>query len=127
MAEATSDSVRQALDAKNRAFEQAVNAGDLARAAREVYTKNARVLPPGAPMVEGREEVAEFWTAAAAQLGIKQVRLETVELDAHAGHAHEIGRAHLTLASGETAIGKYVVLWKQEDGDWRWDVDIWNT
>jgi ketosteroid isomerase-like protein len=127
MAEATSDSVRQALDAKNRAFEQAVNAGDLARAAREVYTKNARVLPPGAPMVEGREAVAEFWTAAAAQLGIKQVRLETVELDAHAGHAHEIGRAHLTLASGETAIGKYVVLWKQEDGDWRWDVDIWNT
>jgi ketosteroid isomerase-like protein len=129
MPETTSDigSVRQALDAKNRAFEQAANAGDLARAARGVYTKNARILPPDAPMIEGRDAIAEFWTKAAAQLGVKQVRLETVELDAHSGHAHEIGRATLTLASGETVVGKYVVLWKQEDGEWRWDVDIWNT
>jgi ketosteroid isomerase-like protein len=129
MAEATSDtsSTRQALEAKNRGFEQAVNRGDPAGAAREVYTKNARVLPPGAPTVEGRESIAEFWTSAAAQLGIKQVQLETVELDVHSGHAHEIGRATLTLASGENVVGKYVVLWKHEDGEWRWDVDIWNT
>nr|HET6901451.1 hypothetical protein [Ktedonobacteraceae bacterium] len=23
--------------------------------------------------------------------------------------------------------GKYVVVWKQEGGDWRLDVDIWNS
>ena len=22
---------------------------------------------------------------------------------------------------------KYVVCWRQEDGDWKWDLDIWNA
>jgi ketosteroid isomerase-like protein len=30
------------------------------------------------------------------------------------------------VGSGEEASAKYVVVWKQEDGRWRWDVDIWN-
>jgi ketosteroid isomerase-like protein len=128
MSDATTESgaARQAMETKNRGFEQAVQAGDLMRAAQEVYTRNARVLPPGAPMIHGRDDIAGFWQSAAQQLGIRHVQLETVELAIHGEHAHEVGRATLTLASEQKVTGKYVVLWKREDGEWRWDVDIWN-
>jgi ketosteroid isomerase-like protein len=38
----------------------------------------------------------------------------------------EIGRADLTVADGQVVTVKYVVHWKQEDGGWKWNVDIWN-
>ena len=42
----------------------------------------------------------------------------------------EIGRATLTVEAEPgkpvQAEGKYVVYWKQEDGRWKWHVDIWN-
>ena len=42
----------------------------------------------------------------------------------------EIGKATLTMApSGESSQQievKYVVFWRNEDGRWRWHVDIWN-
>jgi ketosteroid isomerase-like protein len=42
----------------------------------------------------------------------------------------EIGRATLTAApQGQSAMQmevKYVVFWRQEDGRWKWHVDIWN-
>ena len=89
---------RAAIDATNRRFEAAFNAGDPGRAAREVYTENASILPPDLPMVQGRENIAQFWVGAAAQLAVTDVRLSTVALEVHGDVAHEIGKATLTLA-----------------------------
>jgi ketosteroid isomerase-like protein len=42
----------------------------------------------------------------------------------------EIGRATLAVhPQGQSATQievKYVVYWRQEDGRWKWHVDIWN-
>jgi ketosteroid isomerase-like protein len=122
-----SSAARRGIDAANRRYESAFNAGDPGRAAREVYTRDARVLPPGAPLVRGRDEIIGFWQAAVQQMDIRKVVLETVELDVHGEHAHEIGRATLTVGGDQQVVAKYVVIWKREDGEWRWDVDIWNT
>lgn len=118
--------VHPGIDATNRRFEAAFDAGDPARAAREAYTRGARVLPPGAPLVQGRDNAAAFWQAAAQQLGIRKVRLSTRELEVNGERAHEIGQATLTLADDQAVTAKYVVVWKNEGGEWRWDVDIWN-
>ena len=118
--------MRAGIAATNRQFETAIAAGDAARAAREVYTRDARVMPPGAPTVSGREAAAEFWTAAVAQLGVRGVRLSTVELQPMGDGAYEVGSATLTLGGGAEATAKYVVIWRNEDGRWRWHVDMWN-
>jgi ketosteroid isomerase-like protein len=118
---------RAAIDATNRRFEAALNAGDPARAARETYTADARVLPPDMPMVRGREALEQFWVGVVASVGVKEVRLSTNELQVHGDIAHEIGTAILTLNGGQEVAAKFCVLWKQEDGQWRWDVDIWNN
>ena len=122
------DSVmRAAIDATNRKFEAAFNAGDPGRAAREVYTENATILPPDLPMVQGRENIAQFWVGAAAQLTVTDVRLSTAVLEVHGEVAHEIGKATLTLAGGQQVDMKYGVFWTVADGEWRWHADIWNA
>jgi len=39
----------------------------------------------------------------------------------------EIGRAELLVGSGDTVSVKYVVQRKQEGGDWKRHVDIWDA
>jgi uncharacterized protein (TIGR02246 family) len=117
---------RAAIDATNRRFEAAFNADDPARAAREVYTENASILPPDLPMVQGRENIEQFWVAAKAQLGATHVALSTLALEVHGDVAHEIGRATLTLTGGQQASAKYCVFWRSSAGEWRWHADIWN-
>lgn len=117
---------RTHIDEANRRFVDAFNGGDVAGAAQGVYTKNARILPPGAAMVEGRDAITAFWGQAVQQLGVRSVTLATVDLQMLGDGAVEIGRATLTLQDGTVVPAKYVVVWKQEDGRWRWDIDIWN-
>jgi uncharacterized protein (TIGR02246 family) len=120
--------IRGGVDETSRRFEEAFNRGDAAGAARLFYTRDARVLPPGAQMVQGLDKIAEYWAAAAsaAQMGVRRVELTTLELQPLGDEAYEIGRATLTLAGGGRVMPKYVVVWKQEDGAWRRHVDIWN-
>jgi ketosteroid isomerase-like protein len=91
-----------------------------------VYTANARILPPGAPMIEGRPQIKEFWKQALAAMDVKSVTLTTVDADACGDTVVEIGRADLVTGAGQTVVVKYVVHWKQEDGAWKWHTDIWN-
>ena len=44
----------------NRRFAEAMAAGDAERATAEVYTREARIMPPGAPTITGREAIAQF-------------------------------------------------------------------
>ena len=120
--------MRHGIDETHRRFEDAFNRGDAAGAARQLYTRDARILPPGAAMVDGRDGIAEYWAAAAAapQMGVRRVELATLDLQPLGDWAYTIGRATLSLAGGRRATPKYVVVWKQEDGAWRRHVDIWN-
>ena len=125
-APAIDSEARAAIDAVNRRFEAAIGRGDAAGAAREVYTRDCHIMPPGAPTVRGRAAAEQFWPAAVAQLGAASVALTTEELQPLGDGAYEIGRATLTLEGGGQASAKYVVVWRQQDGEWRWHVDIWN-
>jgi uncharacterized protein (TIGR02246 family) len=109
----------------NRAFEEAARKGDLARLA-SLYTPDAMVLAPDAPLVKGRDAIQQFWTSAAQQMGLKDVRLNTLDLQMAGDTAYEVGEAQLTLQSGSAAV-KYVVVWKKADGRWSLHRDIWNA
>lgn len=92
-----------------------------------VYTAGARILPPGAPMVSGREAIRKFWADLVQGANAKSVRLTSVEIIAAGDGVVEIGRATLEFVDAPAPLeAKYVVYWRQEDGRWKWDVDIWN-
>ena len=92
----------------------------------QVYTAGARILPPGAPMVEGRAGIKKFWSDTVVALDAKSAVLATVEMMPAGDGVVEIGSATLSLNSGAQVEVKYVVYWKNEDGRWKWHVDIWN-
>ena len=120
------DAVQEAMRTTNERFCREVIGEGSAEALGKVYTENARVLPPGADMIEGQEAIRGFWTNAIATLELTGATLRSVEVEMCGESAVEIGRAELHTKAGATVLAKYVVHWKQEDGEWRWDKDIWN-
>jgi uncharacterized protein (TIGR02246 family) len=123
---ATTQIFEDAIRSTNRAFEMAFNQGDAAGAAA-VYTSDGQALPPNGAMVSGRPGLQNFWQAI-MDMGVKSVRLETVELDPCGTTAYEVGRATLS-GEGEVTLDtvKFIVVWKQENGQWKWHRDIWNS
>jgi ketosteroid isomerase-like protein len=122
--------IRQAIEAANHKFGEAVRKGGGA-ALGALYTDDAKLLPPNGEMIQGRAGTKAFWTGG-LQMGIKDAVLTTLEVLGLGGLVCEIGRYDLTIKpEGQDTIkdsGKYVVVWKQvEDETWKLHVDIWNT
>jgi ketosteroid isomerase-like protein len=85
------DAVRQAVDDGNRKFGAAAARKDYAGMAA-LYTDNAKVLPPDAPIVTGRKAIEEFWQTAANALGLTDAKLKTVDLEVTGDTAYEMAR-----------------------------------
>jgi ketosteroid isomerase-like protein len=96
----------------------------------EIYTSPARILPPGAPMISGRKAIKDFWSNMVRSTNAKSAVLESIDVMPAGDGAVEIGRAVLVIEPGGQPASqlevKYVVYWQQEDGRWKWHVDIWN-
>jgi len=91
---------------------------------KQVYTADARILPPGHAAVSGREAIIDFWRSV-MDAGLTKLTLATNDVIVAGDYLTEIGEAGLTMG-GQQALVKYVVLWTQEDNSWKWHVDIWN-
>jgi ketosteroid isomerase-like protein len=95
-----------------------------------IYTRGARILPPGAPMISGREAIRKFWSEMVQSANATAAVLTSIDVMPVGEGAVEIGKAVLTVEPpGQSTAQmevKYVVYWQQEDGRWKWHVDIWN-
>ena len=123
---AVSDDVRNAMKETNDRFCHEVVGHRKFDAIDHVYTTGAWILPPGAPIMEGREAIKGFWKAGIATLGITGAKLTTLYVEMAGDTAVEIGHAELQLGENGAALAKYLVHWKREGGSWLWDKDIWN-
>lgn len=96
-----------------------------------IYTADARVLPPGASMISGREAIKNFWSGMIQSANAKSAVLVSDDVLLAGDGAVEIGHATLTIEPpGQSAAQvevKYVVFWQEEDGRWKWHIDIWNS
>jgi ketosteroid isomerase-like protein len=124
------DQVKAAMADVNRLFREEVVQKRNVEALDGIYTPDARILPPGAQMVAGREAVKQFWAGMIQAVNAKDAELFSVDVMPSGDGVVEIGRAVLTAEPqpGTTAQmeGKYVVYWRQDGGQWKWHVDIWN-
>jgi uncharacterized protein (TIGR02246 family) len=111
-------------------FEEAARKSDANRMA-SLYTQDAMALPPDGPVVKGRENIKHMWASAMKQMGLKDVKLDTLDLEIAGDVASEVGEATLSLETEagkrQTAVMKFVVVWKKVDGQWRLHRDIWNA
>ncbi len=93
----------------------------------ELYTQDGMVLPPNMDMIKGRDAIVGLWQAL-FDMGIRSVKLETVEVEDGEQLAVEVGRFDLYSADRQLLDhGKYVVIWKHEEGKWKLHRDIFNS
>ncbi len=125
-ADTTSTSIRQVIEDRNRHFMDAFRRGD-AEGLAALYTTDGQALPPNGETSRGAQAIQAIWQGA-MDAGLKEARLETIEAEQHDDTAYEVGRYTLLVEGGQTAdTGKYIIIWKQEGGQWKLHRDIWNS
>jgi uncharacterized protein (TIGR02246 family) len=110
----------------NDEFVAAFKRGDPAAMAA-MYAEDAYVLPAGAEMVKGRSSIEGFWKKAMEQLADpKLIAVDVQSLGPAA--AREIGTFSFKSKGhpAQEIAGKYVVVWRNINGQWKLATDIWN-
>ena len=122
VATGVSDEIRRA----NATFEANFERGDAAAIAT-LYTSNGILLPTGMNAIEGAAGIQAFWQGA-MEMGIKRVKLDSKDIEELADTAIELGNYTLFGANEQQLDqGKYLVVWKEQMGQWRLHQDIWNS
>ena len=118
------EEARAGIEATNTQFMEAFSQGDAAGVAA-CYTEDGQLMPPNGEIVSGR---------AALQTGFQELidgkyslQLETIEVEGHGDTAHEIGNYTMAVDGETVDEGKYIVIWKNVDGQWKLHRDIFNS
>src|SRR5260370_793542 len=128
---ATLENIKLAMTATNDLFNTEVFGKRNFAALDQVYTSEARILPPGAPIISGREPIKKFWSDLIQSVNAQSAVLTSVEAIPSGDGVVEIGIAVLTIhpegQSSSRVEVKYVVYWRQEEDRWQGHIDLWNT
>jgi ketosteroid isomerase-like protein len=128
--QATLDEIKLAMAKTNELFNNEVFRNRNFAALDEIYTADARILPPGAPLVSGLPAIKDFWSGLIEAVNAKSAVLTSVDVTPSGDGVVEIGRAQLSMEpEGQAAAMmevKYVVYWRQDGARWKWHIDIWN-
>src|SRR5579863_9415847 len=92
-----------------------------------IYASDAVYMPPGQPRHVGKEAVLAVWRSYFTRPDFKALYTPSLTLSASLDVAYDIGSYVVSLTrEGEPVEirGKYVVVWKRENGDWAVVVDI---
>ena len=123
---------KAAIRVADERLQQAVAQGDLERIV-SFYADDAVMLPTAEPIVAGKQAIRAEWKHVLGIPGMENVStLKHVDVSSSGDMGYSRGTYTSRMAGpkGEplTEPGKWVSIWKrQNDGDWRIVVDIYNT
>jgi len=121
-----STDIHDAIVAADQTFMTIFSRGDAAGLAA-LYTENGQFLPPNSDFVTGTQAIQATFQAF-MDMGIKAIKLETIEVEGYGDTASEVGKYTLEGEGGQVLDqGKFIVIWKQEAGQWKLHRDIINS
>src|SRR5215831_18612522 len=89
--------IRAGMQATNSLFNSEVFAKGNMDAFDNIYTREARILPPGLPMMSGGAAIKSFWADFIRMTNATAATLETVQAMADGDGVVEIGKATITM------------------------------
>jgi ketosteroid isomerase-like protein len=120
------DSVKANIAASNAAFGKAWATGDSTSFASR-YSTDACINPPNMPRMCGTAAITAFFNGGYA-MGVRNIQLTTDEVMGGAEAVAETGKYAMLDSAGNTLEkGKFIVLWKEENGVWKMHRDVWNS
>ncbi len=116
---------RRDVEAREKAWLGAFNAGDAATVAA-CYTESARLMPPNAEILEGRDAIEPF-IKGFVQTGAK-LAFDLITVYEATSVCTAVGRYTLDIPGAPQDRGKYIeVFTRQPDGGWLIADDIFNS
>jgi ketosteroid isomerase-like protein len=92
-----------------------------------MYSTRAKVLPPGGDAIEGRDNIRSL-ASRLINLGLNGMSLSTTGIWGDEDLVAEEGTYIWSSNEGkEIDTGKYIVLWRKEEGKWKLFREIWNS
>lgn len=120
------DSVKASIAASNKVYGETFATGDSAKFVSS-YTSDACIYVTNSPKMCGPQAITAFFNGASA-MGIRNLKLTTEEISGSKEAVVETGTYELFVDKGVSIDkGKYIVIWKEENGQWKMHRDIWNT
>jgi uncharacterized protein (TIGR02246 family) len=117
--------LRAQIEKLTQAWQKAYNAGDAAGVAA-LYSKDARLMAPGADPASGTSAIQALFVEDLKQ-GAKNT-LTTEDVTGSGDYALETGKWVATSPDGKHLDhGQYVTFYKKAAGGWKIYRDIWNS
>lgn len=92
-----------------------------------IFTKDARVLPPNSETVTGRKAISQL-NADWVNYGIYEFKEMSTSFYGNQEYLIDEGTYYLRYGEEKTIDkGKYINIWKNVDGEWKIFSNIWNT
>lgn len=102
-----------------------------AAAIAQIYTEDGAFMPPNATIGKGRSAIEQNWKAMMDTPGFELMFApEQIIVSSSGDMALDRGTYRLTVAPDGTEqvdTGKYVVVWRKIDGNWKAAADIINS
>lgn len=123
---------RQAIEAANARFVEAVKRGDTTDAVVANYADDAIVMAPGTEAWRGRDAVRRGFAGMTTAAPVREMSLKVDDVMVGGDLAVESGTYEMTMQPRTGAEvkdkGKYLVVWKrQADGSWKIVRDVFNS
>ena len=116
---------KQDIEGRERDWLSAFNGGDASGVAN-IYTSDARLMPPGAPIIAGRDAIEGFvkeFVTTGAQLNFSLLTVHDAgDLCA------AVGEYDMKIPGAPDDQGKFIEIWRRQgDGTWLIVDDIFNS
>ena len=122
----TLDSVKATIAASNATFGSAFATQD-SNAFVSHYTNDACINPSNVPQMCGTQAITAFFNSG-YQMGIRDIKVNTKEVMGGKDGVIETGAYEVLGDKGVSfEKGKFIVIWKEENGKWKMHRDIWNS
>ncbi len=93
------------------------------------YTKDAKIFPNKQNILEGIEGLKQYWVTP-KDVQIVQHKITPIEITIENKTAYDYGYYEGTTRRPDGSEiswkGKYVIVWKKVEGEWKIYLDIWN-
>lgn len=95
----------------------------------DAYTTDAKIFPDNVDIIEGLDAIKKRWILE-KDSKILHHRMKPVEINFLGDYAYDYGYYEGKTQNVDGSVvdwkGKYVVVWKKQDGIWKMYLDIWN-
>lgn len=95
----------------------------------QVYHPDAKILPPGAAIIEGSEAIRQRWVLPeGVRITHHQSTPEHIRILGDTAYDYGYYNGSTRRADGSEVEwrGKYLIVWKAHEGRWKMLLDIWN-